>query len=476
MNARIAAADLLVAVLDEGRALDDALDAAQSFAALEGRDRAFARAMATAALRRLGGIDAILAHFLQKPLPEDAVLGRATLRVGAAQLLVLGTPAHAAVGETVEAANMRAKTRGFAKLMNAVLRRVAEQGPAMLAAQPPGADLPAWLFTRWRSAYGADAATMAQALQTEPPLDVSVKADPAGWAEKLGGGVTKTGSVRSSPSPRGEGAGGRGETPPTNASRDTSNIEDHPTPYPLPHPIASRSGFVDRGIAERSRGGEEIQSRPGFDEGAWWVQDAAAALPAKLLGDVRGLNVLDLCAAPGGKTLQLAAAGANVTAVDRDAKRLKRLEENLARTRLSAKVVCADALKLNIRAPFDAVLLDAPCTSTGTLRRHPDIAWLRRPDDVRALCALQSALLAKAATFVKPGGALVYAVCSLEPEEGPGVVAQALERGLWRRAGISVAELPAEFITADGDMRTLPSHWPEIGGLDGFYAARLIRA
>ena len=421
MNARIAAADLLTAIVDEGRALDDALSSTPSFNELEGRDRAFARAMATAALRRLGGIDAILANFLQKPLPEDAVLGRATLRIGAAQLLVLGTPAHAAVGETVAAANMRAKTRGFAKLMNAVLRRVAEQGPAMLEAQPPGADLPAWLYTRWRASYGAEAAAIARALQVEPPLDVSVKADAADWATRLIGAVTPTGGVR----------------------------------------LAVASA---------------VDALPGFDEGAWWVQDAAAALPAKLLGDVRGRNVLDLCAAPGGKTLQLAAAGANVTAVDRDAKRLERLEENLARTRLAAKVVCADALRLNIREPFDAVLLDAPCTSTGTLRRHPDIAWLRRPDDVRTLSALQSALLAKAAAFVKPGGRLVYAVCSLEPEEGPGVVAMALESGAWRREPISAAELPGEFITPEGDMRTLPSHWGKIGGLDGFYAARLIRA
>jgi 16S rRNA (cytosine967-C5)-methyltransferase len=454
MNARVAAADVLVAILDEGRALDDALSSTPSFAALEGRDRAFARAMATGALRRLGGIDAVLANFLQKPLPQDAVDGRALLRVGAAQLLALGTPAHAAVGETVEAANLRPKTRGFAKLMNAVLRRVAEQGPTMLEAQPPGADLPNWLFTRWRAAYGAEtAAAIARALREEPPLDLSVKAEAEGWAEKLEGELISTGSIRL--------AGGRGE-PPANIAGKTaadahSTTADHPAPYPLP-----------------SRG-SGVESLPGFDDGAWWVQDAAAALPAKLLGDVRGVNVLDLCAAPGGKTLQLAAAGANVTAVDRDAARLKRLEENLNRTRLGAKIVCADALKLNIREPFDAVLLDAPCTSTGTLRRHPDIAWLRRPDDVRALSTLQSALLAKAAAFVKPGGRLVYAVCSLEPEEGLGVVAQALQSGAWRREPISAAELPGEFITPQGDLRTLPAHWPEIGGLDGFYAARLVR-
>lgn len=213
----------------------------------------------------------------------------------------------------------------------------------------------------------------------------------------------------------------------------------------------------------------------GFTEGAWWVQDAAAALPARLLGDVRELNVLDLCAAPGGKTLQLVAAGANVTAVDQSRERLVRLEQNLARTQLSARIVCGDALKLNIREPFDAVLLDAPCTSTGTLRRRPDVAWLRRPDDVRALSALQGQLLAKAVSFVKPGGVVVYAVCSLEPEEGPGVVETALNTGAWKRLPLAAGEVPAEFITADGDLRTLPAHWPEIGGLDGFFAARLIR-
>jgi 16S rRNA (cytosine967-C5)-methyltransferase len=220
-----------------------------------------------------------------------------------------------------------------------------------------------------------------------------------------------------------------------------------------------------------------IDQLPGFDEGAWWVQDAAAALPALLMGDVRGKRVLDLCAAPGGKTLQLAAAGAHVTAMDRSEPRLKRLRENLARTKLDAEVICADALEFNASEAFDAVLLDAPCTSTGTLRRHPDVAWLRRPNDVRTLAALQARLVDAAARLLKPGGRLVYAVCSLEPEEGLGVVAGALQNG-WRRAPLDAEEFAgaAPFITPDGDLRTLPSHWPEIGGLDGFYAARLMRA
>lgn len=418
MNARVAAAELLVAVLDRGRALEDALAETASFSALEGRDRAFARALVTAGLRRLGGVNAVLSRFLDRPLPVSAQHARALLHIGATQLLVLGTPAHAAVGETVEAANSLPQARGFAKLMNAVLRKVAREGAEMLAALAPGADLPPWLYTRWRATYGEAAPRIAQALLQEPPLDITAKADTAPWAERLGGQLTPTNSIRlTSPAP--------------------------------------------------------VDQLTGFDDGAWWVQDAAAALPARLLGDVRDKRVLDLCAAPGGKTLQLAAAGAHVTAVDKSEARLKRLRENLARTGLSAEVICADALEFRAE-PFDAVLLDAPCTSTGTLRRHPDVAWLRRPSDIRTLADLQSKLVAATGTLLKPGAPLVYAVCSLEPEEGPAVVAEALRAG-WRRAPLR-DEIPSTFITPDGDMRTHPGHWPEIGGLDGFYAARLVHA
>ncbi len=420
MNARIAAAELLIAVLEDGRALEDALEQTQSYNRLEGRDRAFARALATAGLRRLGSINAVLSQMLQRPLPDTASHARAILHIGATQLLVLGTPAHAAVGETVEAANQLSKARGFAKLMNAVLRRVSREGAEMIAALPPGADLPAWLYTRWRAAYGEAAPQIAEALLNEPPLDISVKGNVEEWAHRLFGVVTPTGSIR---------------------------LTEH----------------------------APVDSLAGFKEGAWWVQDAAAALPARLLGDVRGLRVLDLCAAPGGKTLQFAAAGAHVTAVDKSDARLKRLRENLARTKLQADVICADALTFSAE-PFDAVLLDAPCTSTGTLRRHPDVAWLRRPTDVRQLAELQSALVASAAKLLKPGAPLIYAVCSLEPEEGEGVVADALKKG-WRREPFTPDVIPGAeaFITAAGDLRTHPGHWPEIGGLDGFYAARLVR-
>jgi 16S rRNA (cytosine967-C5)-methyltransferase len=418
VSARRAAAELLVAV-ESGRALDDALVQTPAYAALEGRDRAFARALAAETLRWQGALDAVLARFLQKPLPESAAHARALLRLGAVQILVMETPPHAAVGETVETANAMREARGFAKLMNAVLRRVAREGEAILSDLPEGAHLPAWLFTRWRAAYGADAAAMAMATLNPAPLDLSVKSDAAGWAAQLGGAVTPTGSVR--------------------------------------------VHAYDR-----------VEALPGFAEGAWWVQDAAAALPAMLLGDVAGKRVLDLCAAPGGKTLQLAAAGARVTAVDKSPARLERLRENLARTHLEAELIGADALTFRAE-PFDAILLDAPCTSTGTLRRHPDVAWLRRPTDIRTLADLQARLIDAARELLKPGAALVYAVCSLEPEEGPGVVAGALQRG-WRRMAFPDVPGAAPFVTSDGDLRTLPWHWPEIGGMDGFFAARLVRA
>lgn len=423
---RRAAADVLVAVLERRRPLEDALAGTPSFAALEGRDRGFARAIASATLRRLGGIDAILARFIARPLPTEARLARALLRTGAAQLLVLGTPAHAAVSETVALAGADRGARSYAKLINAVLRRVADEGPALLTAQPPGADLPAWLFARWRAAYGHGADDIALALREEPPLDLTVRAEPAAWAERLGGTLTPTGSVRLPP------------------------------------------------------GAHQVESLPGFDDGAWWVQDAAAALPARVLGDVAGKRVLDLCAAPGGKTLQLAAMGAHVTAVDQSARRLKRLEANLARTALTAVVVAADALDYAPAAPFDAVLLDAPCTATGTLRRRPDVAWSKTEADIAALAALQARLIAAAARHVAPGGRLVYCICSLEPEEGPGAVDAALAAGApLTRDAIApeeIAGLPPEAFLPEGALRTLPCFWREPGGMDGFYIARFRRA
>ena len=413
-SARRAAAALLSAVTDDGRTLDEALAAVPSYSELEGRDRAFARAIASAALRRLGGVDRVLAAFITRPLPDQSKVARALLRTGAAQLLVLGGAPHAVVSETVTLAQASRSARAFSGLINAVLRKVAADGAALFAALPPGADLPDWLWTRWRAVYGDGAEAIAVALRDEPPLDLSVREDPADWAARLGGTLSPTGGVRLAP-------------------------------------------------------GARVTDLEGFAEGAWWVQDAAAALPAQLLGAVTGLRVLDACAAPGGKTLQLAAAGAEVTALDASEPRLVRVRENLERMNLSAAVVCADARTWRPAAPFDAVLLDAPCTATGTLRRHPDAAWLRRPTDVPALAQIQTDLLAAARDLTRPGGAIVYAVCSLEPEEGEAILDTARALGLVLDP-IRADEPTAAFATAAGALRTTPAD-----DMDGFFAARFIR-
>lgn len=406
---RRAAAVLVAEVLDRGRTLDDALTTTRSFAVLEGRDRAFARAIASTTLRRLGSVDAVLAGFLQRPLPEAAALARAILRTGAAQLLAMGSPAHAVVSEAVAVARAAQGAAPFAGLINAVLRRVDREGREVLAQLPAGVDLPDWLYARWRAARGDDeAAAIALALRTEPPLDITPKTDPHAWAARLGGRVIDNRTVR-----------------------------------------------LD--------GGGDVSALPGFSDGAWWVQDAAAAAAVGLLGDIAGLDAVDLCAAPGGKTLQLAAAGARVTAVDVSAARLARLRENLARTWLDAEVMEADALNWSPERAYDVVLLDAPCTATGTLRRHPDAAWLRRPTDIPQLAALQAALLDRAVSLTRSGGRILYAVCSLEPEEGPEAVAAAVRR----HAGA--------IALTDAVMHTTPATYADEGGMDGFYARVLAR-
>ena len=311
--------------------------------------------------------------------------------------------------------------------MNAVLRRVAQQRETLLAEPDAVRDTPEWLIKRWTSAYGEETArTIAEANGHEPALDVTVKEDPAHWAERLRGRVLPTVTVRT--------------------------------------------------LAQGA-----VSLLPGFTDGAWWVQDAAASLPARLFGDVRGLRVADLCAAPGGKTAQLTQAGALVTAVDRSPARLNRLHDNLARLKLTAETVAADVLEWEAE-PFDAVLLDAPCSSTGTIRRHPDVPWLKGEAEIGVLTGLQTKLLDRAASLVKPGGTLVYCVCSLEPEEGEAQIEALLASNLnLARGPIGADEVlgKAELINARGELRTLPFHLPDAdprwGGLDGFFAARLVR-
>jgi 16S rRNA (cytosine967-C5)-methyltransferase len=421
-DARAAAFELLLAVFQQRRTLDEALTIHRDLPDLAPRDRALARLLALTVLRRAPELDAMIAPLLRTPLRGRAAPVQNLLRIGAAQLVFLGTPAHAAVATTVAAAQ-KTGNRAYKGLVNAVLRRLSREGAAP-AENPGRVNTPDWLWDCWRDSYGeATAAAIATAHLGEPPLDLTVKQRPEWWAERLEAELLPTGSLR------------------------------------------------------RATGGD-VRALPGFAEGAWWVQDAAAALPARLLGDVAGRTVFDLCAAPGGKTAQLAAAGAEVYAVDADATRLKRLEENLARLGLGAHPVAADATQWTPRQPADAVLLDAPCTATGTIRRHPDIARLRRPADVQRLAALQDRLLARTADLLQPGGMLVYATCSLQPEEGPARIAAFLAQGApFTREAIAPAELPGleEALTPDGDLRTLPSHWAYRGGIDGFYVARLRR-
>ena len=421
LAARSVALDIAAGVLRRGRSMDDERP---DLATLEPRDRAFARAIAAAALRRAGQIDALIGQCLERPIPPRDAVAHDVLRIAAAQLLVLGVPAHAAVATAVALVRARGKPR-MTGLVNAVLRRLAQDGERMTRAQDAERlNTPDWLWRGWSAAYGeATARAIASVHQNEPPLDLSVGADAAAWAKRLNADLLPTGSLR------------------------------------------------------RPAGGL-ISDLPGFAEGAWWIQDAAAALPARLLGDVRGRAVVDLCAAPGGKTMQLAAAGAAVTAVDISAKRLERVRENLRRVGLSADLVIGDAASWRPVQPASLVLLDAPCTATGTIRRHPDVARLKTPDDVARLVETQDRLLANAAAMLGPGGTLIYAVCSLQPEEGPERVAARLARDpALRRVPVTEGELGdlAEAITPDGDLRTLPCHWAERGGMDGFYAARLTR-
>ena len=430
LAARRIAADILDGVLHRRIALDEQLSgkaAHPGIAALEPRDRAFMRRLAATVLRRLGTLRHLLGNFLERGFPADAPRAETLLLLGAAQILWLDVPDHAAVDLSVRLAQADRNAKHFPGLINAVLRRVAQNRAALADASDFHRDTPDWLFKRWSENFGmVTARAIAQAHAHEPALDLTVKRDPEMWAERLRGRVLPTGSVRT--------------------------------------------------IAQGA-----VSLLPGFSEGAWWVQDAAASIPARLLGDVRGQRVADLCAAPGGKCAQLALAGAHVTAVDRSPPRLARLRENFARLGLTAEIAAADVLEWQAE-PFDAVLLDAPCSATGTIRRHPDVPWIKGESDIAALASLQARLLDRAVALTTPGGTLVYCVCSLEPEESEQQIAALLAReNSLTRQPIDAGEIFGlrEFVTDYGDLRTLPHYLPDPeprwGGIDGFYAARLQR-
>jgi 16S rRNA (cytosine967-C5)-methyltransferase len=427
LAARDAAVRLLAAVIDDRRPLDSALESDAAFTRLPPRDRALARAIVATALRRRGTVAAILAALIAKPPRQAGALMR-ILEIGAAQLLFMGVPDHAAVSLAMESVTADRDARHFRNLANAVLRRIARERETLLATHTgPALDTPDWLWRRWVATYGETAAGgIAAAHRLEPSLDISVKGDPELWAKTL-------------------------------------------------------DGIVLPGRTVRTVATGDIAALPGYDDGEWWVQDAAAALPAKLLGNVAGKTVVDLCAAPGGKTAELAAAGARVIAVDVSRRRLERLAANMKRLSLSAELVAADAAEWQSPAPVDAVLLDAPCTATGTIRRHPDVAWLKRREDIATLSALQARMLDHAVSLLKPGGTLVYCTCSLEPEEGEAHLAPFLARQPVSLQPISAGELGGmqDVIAANGTMRTLPVHLPNavprLSGLDGFFAMRLVK-
>jgi 16S rRNA (cytosine967-C5)-methyltransferase len=415
---------LLARILERGQMLDQALaddlEPGGRLAALAPRDRAFARLLVVTVLRRLGQIDDAIARCLDKPLNRSAQAARNALRLAAAQTMFLGTPNHAVVDGAVRL--MGPRQRHLSGLVNAVSRCLTREASSILVEQNElRLNCPDWLWRTWVEAYGEETTErMVASMLQEPPLDLSFKSDAKKWTEDLQGEVLATGSLRRGP-------------------------------------------------------GGIIQALPGFQEGEWWVQDAAATLPVALFGQVEGREVLDLCAAPGGKTAQLAALGARVTAIDNAPKRMALLQTNLDRLGLRAETVIADALKWQPSKRFDFILLDAPCSATGTIRRHPDIWHLRTARDAAGMAALQDQLLKAAVEMLAPGGILVFCTCSLQPEEGEERIEALLASGSpIARQPIDAAELYGlyELITPHGEMRTLPHYQ---GGMDGFFASRLVR-
>ena len=410
----------MLAAIERGKTLDEARD---RLGELNEADRSFAAAMVMTALRRHGSISAALAPHLKRPIPTRPHLARALLYIGAAQLLFMDVPAHAAIHETVAATGRREQP--FRALINAVLRRVSENG----VPEPAPSDLPDWMTQGWQDAYGAaETAGMETVLRQTPPLDLQF--------------------------------------------RDADALQKWQAENP-------DTGHALTPTCLRLAATGDVTRLPGFDAGTWWVQDISATLAAPLLNAGVGNRVLDLCAAPGGKTLQLAALGAHVQALDQSENRLKRLKSNLARTGLAAETIVADLVDWTPPQRYDRVLLDAPCSATGTIRRHPDLPLHRRRGDIEKSAALQRLLLDRAATATASDGILVYCVCSLEPTEGEAIADAFLNaQPDFDLQPISAADLPpalAVAATSTGYLRTTPAVLGDVGGCDGFFAARFHR-
>jgi 16S rRNA (cytosine967-C5)-methyltransferase len=422
MTPRAVAFHVLNGVFFQRRTLDDAYDHAPEFLDLEARDKGFVRLLVATVLKRAREMDAILAGCLKEPiaaLKPPQVL--TVLRLGLAQMMFLETPVHAAVNTSVELSE-EVGIHHLKPLVNAVLRRLSVEPPARLSPRDAGrANMPDWLWQEWVKDYGVEVALgIASTVLTEAPVDFSVRGDAQDWAQKLDAQVLPNGSLR----------------------RATSGL---------------------------------VTALPGYDTGDWWVQNAAAAIAVQAMGDVAGKTVVDLCAAPGGKTAQLAADGAKVIAVDRSAARMRRLQENMHRLNMAVEAVIADGAVWQPSAPVDAVLLDAPCTATGTLRHQPDALHLKDPADQVKLAALQKKLLLNAAKMLKPGGMLLYCTCSLQKAEGEAQTDWLLQQGLPLRLNpITMDQIP-EMRTTRGELRILPTRWADFNGIDGFYVARFAR-
>lgn len=425
LTSRDCALEALGSVLKKSQTLDSALSRAKGYCELEPRDRAFAHAITAATIRRLGTIDLIVDTMLDKELPEHAHRARNVLRCGVAELLILKVAPHAVVDSWTSIMGGAKESAKFRGLCNAVLRRVSREGQTLLDEADPLLDLPDWIRGRWIETYGEDIArAMSRVRADQGPLDLTLRSeeDAEEWARRLDGQRLPNGSIRLAPC--------------------------------------------------------DVAGLAGYDDGLWWVQDAAASLPVRLLAAKAGERIADACAAPGGKTLQIAASGATTLALDRSENRLRQVHQNLDRTGLSAEVITADATEWTPDQLLDGILLDAPCSATGTVRRNPETLWIKSEADIEKLGALQARLLAHMAGQLKPGGRMVYCTCSLEPEEGEDQIRAFLESHPgYRLDPVRADEVPGleGEMSREGWLRTRPDLWADRGGLDGFFMARLIR-
>jgi len=435
LDSRLVAIFLLTRIMDDGRNLDALTDAEHGlsrFLKLSPLDRSMVRAILVTALRKHNQIEHALNQLMSRKPPRKARFLIHALHISAAQILFMDLPDSAAVNLGVTAIGKDERTSRFKGMANAVLRRLSREKEIVLEKVQKQSAFPKWFEKQLQSDFGKEKTrAISQAVTLKPHVDLTVKYNSEKWAEKLEGVVLTTGTVRLN-----------NQTP--------------------------------------------VDQLEGFSEGEWWVQDAAATIPAKLFTLEKGSNILELCAAPGGKTAQLCNAGYNVSALDISSPRLARLEQNLARLKLQAKTIEADILEWEPDQLYDGVLLDAPCSSTGTIRRHPDVLWTKSDTDISELAELQFQLLKKAVAFLKPGGELIFSNCSIFKKEGENLLARASkelpELSLNKITPSEVWNME-EIVNGQGAVRTLPYHLEtpdtkqqSLAGMDGFFACRFIKA